>query len=105
MRPPVAPALMMLTAAAFVMLTAAAHAALPPQHHNARDLDAMVAFARAHPAVMASLRAIDLREHQLLFGENCTARFEREPVEKPMPGPGPRLRFAGANCPVGPREP
>lgn len=80
-------------------------AALPPQHHNARDLDAMVAFARAHPAVMGSLRVVDLHGRRLLFGENCVARFEREPVERPMPGPGPMLRFAGSNCPVGAREP
>jgi hypothetical protein len=54
---------------------------------------------------MASLRAIDLRERQVLFGQDCIARFEREPVERPMPGPGPMLRFAQSNCPIGPREP
>lgn len=94
-----------LVACALAVLCGWVGAALPPQHHNARDLEVMIAFARAHPAVMASLRAIDLRERQVLFGQDCIARFEREPVERPMPGPGPRLRFAQANCPIGPREP
>jgi hypothetical protein len=94
-----------ILALAIFILATAARAALPPQHHNARDLDVMVAFARAHPVVMASLRSIDLRERRVLFGQDCVARFEREPVERPMPGPGPMLRLAGSNCPVGPREP
>jgi hypothetical protein len=46
----------------------------------------------------------------VLAGPACAtlprvARFEREPVDRPMPGPGPKLRFAGSTCPVGPREP
>ena len=68
----------MLQAALLAALAGPACAALPPQHHNARDLDVMVAFAREHPSVMASLRAIDLRGRRLLFGEDCVARFERE---------------------------
>lgn len=95
----------LLHIAALTVVSGPVCAALPPQHHNARDLDVMIAFARTHPTVMSSLRAIDLRNRQLLFGEHCVARFEREPGARPMPGPGPMLRFAGSTCEVGPREP
>ena len=44
------------------LLASPARAALPPQYQNAKDLDALVAFVKAHHRVIASLEGIDLSE-------------------------------------------
>ncbi|MEI8301867.1 MAG: hypothetical protein WCG13_01145 [Burkholderiales bacterium] len=75
-------------------------AALPPQHQNAKDLDALVAFVKAHARVIASLEGIDLHEQRVRFGNGCEARFDREPLPAGMVGPARPLRLQSANCPL-----
>ena len=38
-------------------------AALPPQYQNAKDLDVMVEYVKAHPAVAAAIRSIDMQNY------------------------------------------
>jgi hypothetical protein len=75
-------------------------AALPPQYQNARDLDALVAFVKAHHRVIASLEGIDLSEQRVRFGNGCEARFERAPLPPGMVGPARPLTLQSANCPL-----
>ena len=73
-------------------------AALPPVYQNDKDLTVMVDFARSHPTVMESLRAIDLERREIRYGAQCVARFERPRQPGMMPGPAPALRFSGSTC-------
>ncbi len=91
-----------LLAAALALAPIPLRAALPPQHQNLRDLEAMVAFVRQHARVAATLRSIDLRRFVIHFGEDCEARFERQRIEHPPGWAGPQapLVFSRATCPV-----
>lgn len=82
------------------LLASPARAALPPQYQNAKDLDALVAFVKAHHRVIASLEGIDLSEQRVRFGNGCEARFERAPLPPGMVGPARPLTLQSANCPL-----
>jgi hypothetical protein len=91
----------LLTAALALPLTAtAALAALPPWHQNAKDLDVMVAFIKAHQRVAGTLRSIDLQTYSVRFDRSCVAHFMREQVKRPPGWVGPQapLVFHHSNC-------
>ena len=89
-----------LASLAIAIVPIAASAALPPVYQNESDLNVMVEFARSHPLVLESLRAIDLERRLVLYRDTCMARFERPRRATPMPGPAPALRYVGSNCPI-----
>lgn len=76
-------------------------AALPPQHQNSNDLEAMLSYVKASPKIMSSLQAIDLISHTVFYGEGCTAVFERLVIEKPAGwvGPADPLVIKDDGCP------
>jgi len=78
-----------------------AQAALPPQHQNSNDLNAMLSYVNANPVVMSSLQAIDLVSRTVFYGEGCTAVFERLVIEKPAGwvGPADPLVIKDDSCP------
>lgn len=94
-----------LIAATWAALPVVAMAALPPVVQNARDLDVMVGFVRQHPAVLQTLKAIDLQGLVVRFGADCEARFGREASARVRPGPAPPLEFRDSNCPIGAARP
>ena len=75
-------------------------AALPPQVQNEKDLAVMVAYAKSHPKVMATLRTIDLEAKVIRFGAGCKAIFHRKESLKPkmMVGPAEPLEFKRSTC-------
>jgi len=78
-----------------------AQAALPPQHQNSNDLNAMLSYVNANPVVMSGLQAIDLLSHTVFYGEGCTAVFERLVIAKPAGwvGPADPLVIKKDSCP------
>lgn len=78
------------------------YALLPPQYQNAKDLDVMVAFVKAHAYVSATLRAIDLEHRTILYADGCRAYFGRQKTEKPMGwvGPAEPMVFTQATCKI-----
>lgn len=91
-----------LVVAAGLAACGPAFAALPPQFEMARDLDAMVGYAKQHPKVIASLRTLDLQGKVILFGDDCRVEFARQVVQRPPGWAGPiaPLVFKSASCPV-----
>lgn len=85
-----------------LMLALPAGAALPPRFQNAKDLDVMVAWAKDHPQVMESLRAIDVQEKIVAYGKDCRATFARAIRIKPAGwvGPAAPLEFQSSTCPT-----
>ena len=77
-------------------------AALPPQHQNIKDLDALVAFVKAHPKVAATIREIDVMNRTIRFGAGCKATFVRKASMKPsgMVGPAEPLELKRTTCPL-----
>ena len=78
-----------------------AHAALPPQHQNMKDLQAMMSYVSASPAIMSGLQAIDLISKTVFYGDGCTAVFERLVIDKPegWVGPADPLVIKNDSCP------
>ena len=76
-------------------------AALPPEHQNSNDLNAMLSYINANAVVMSGLQAIDLMSHTVFYGEGCTAIFERLVIEKPKGWVGPEdpLVLKEDSCP------
>lgn len=90
-------ALVLLTS---VLLAGMAQAALPPQYQNTHDLDAMVAFIKANPAVAGTLRSIDMETYTIHYGKDCRAVFGRKKVPENMPGPAGALVFKSSTCKI-----
>lgn len=77
--------------------------ALPPQYQAAKDLDAMVDWAKADPKVMSDLRNIDLENFTVTYGggdQKCVASFVRKSVSHPRGwvGPAAPLVFSKTKC-------
>ncbi|MBS0457248.1 MAG: hypothetical protein JSS44_07975 [Proteobacteria bacterium] len=79
-----------------------ASAALPPQYQNAKDLDVMVGYLKAHEAVMATFTSIDLQHFVIHFGADCQIVFGRAYKPKPAGwvGPADPLEFKRSTCRV-----
>lgn len=75
-------------------------AALPPNHQNAKDMDAMVAFSKKHMKIMRSLKSINLTTRTVYFGNNCQAVFTRKILQKKKgwAGPAEPLEFKYSTC-------
>lgn len=92
----------LLGVVALLFCAQTSYALLPPQYQNAKDLDVMVAFVKAHAYVSATLRSIDLERGTIYYGESCSAVFVREKAEKPQGwvGPAAPLVFRQATCKI-----
>lgn len=75
-------------------------AALPPNHQNVKDMDAMVDFSKKHVKIMRSLKSINLVTRTVYFGDNCQAVFTRKIVQKKKgwAGPAKPLEFKHSTC-------
>ena len=90
-----------LLAIAVLSCSSLSQAALPPQHQNSNDLNAMLSYIQVNPVVMSGLQAIDLVSRTVFYGEGCTAVFERLVIEKPVgwTGPADPLVIKQDSCP------
>ena len=90
---------LLISTAVFAVSTV--QAALPPQHQNANDLNALLSYVKASPAIMSQLQAIDLISKTVFYGDGCTAVFERLVIEKPegWVGPADPLVIKKDSCP------
>lgn len=90
-----------------VSFMVSAHAALPPQYQNAKDLNAMVSFAKQHKLVISSLHSINMTNKTITYNyfdgkknNICLARFTRKAVSFKGPGPAGDLIFDKSDCPL-----
>lgn len=110
--------------ACLYLLPQTASAALPPEAQNGNDIDNMLDFARAHPAIISNIKSIHVFDHtesahahdneteitnmQHPFGmitynlddKNCRAYFIRGESTFDGPGPAPDLVFFQSTCPI-----
>lgn len=99
-------------------------AALPPAAQNGDDIDSMLDFARAHPAIISNINSIHVFDHiesadahdneteipdmpypygmivYNLDDKNCRAYFIRGESTFDGPGPAPDLVFSRSTCPI-----
>lgn len=75
-------------------------AALPPQYQNMKDLDVILEYIRAHPAVCSGLKLTDLSPMTVYYGHNCKVVFGIKASPKPpgWVGPADPLELQSSGC-------
>lgn len=83
-----------------IFIPAIALAALPPKYQNLKDLNVMTEFVKKHDRVMETLKSIDFKNRQVIYGDDCIASFGRayKPKPKGWVGPADPLEFKKSTC-------
>lgn len=85
-----------------IFIPAITSAALPPKYQNLKDLNVMTEFVKKHDRIMETLKSIDFKNRQVVYGDDCIASFDRayKPKPKGWVGPADPLEFKESTCEV-----